>query len=95
MSHWSRSDNAFSFSFRVRLKLSIGYKYSRSSKPEISLLLQWTVIKLGIASILIAIIIRGFQQLEMLDQVFSFFAAACIACSLVCYLLPRLDFQQG
>ena len=44
----------------------------------------------GIASILVAITIRGFQHLEMLDQVFWFFAAACIACSLLCYLLPRL-----
>ena len=44
----------------------------------------------GIASLLVAITTWGFQRLEMLDQVFWFFAAACIACSLVCYLLPRI-----
>jgi len=48
----------------------------------------------GIASILVAITIRGFQQLEMLDQVFWLFAAACIACSLVCYLLPRIAAED-
>jgi FSR family fosmidomycin resistance protein-like MFS transporter len=49
----------------------------------------------GIASILVAITIRGFQHLEMLDQVFWFFAAACIACSLVCYLLPRIHSLES
>ena len=48
----------------------------------------------GIASILVAITIRGFQRLEMLDQVFWCFAAACIACSLVCYLLPRITVED-
>jgi len=48
----------------------------------------------GIASILVAGAIRFFQQLEMLKQVFWFFAAACIACSVICFLLPTIDNEK-
>ena len=49
----------------------------------------------GIASILVAIAIWGFQQLGMLDQVFWFFATTCIACGLTCYLLPRIHTGEN
>ena len=87
----------FSVGFLLGIAMPVFISYAQQLLPQgqrvatsLTMGFSW-----GIASILIAIIIRGFQQLEMLDQVFSFFAAACIACSLVCYLLPRLDFQQG
>ena len=45
----------------------------------------------GVASILVAGLIRLYQNNKMLDQVFWIFAAACVACSIVCLALPDIE----
>ena len=45
----------------------------------------------GVASILVAGLIRLYQNNNMLDQVFWIFAAACVACSIVCLALPAIE----
>jgi len=86
----------FSAGFLLGIAMPVFISYAQQLLPQgqrvatsLTMGFSW-----GIASILVAITIRGFQQLEMLDQVFWFFAAACIACSLVCYLLPRITAED-
>ena len=82
----------FSTGFLLGIAMPVFISYAQQLLPQgqrvatsMTMGFSW-----GIASILVAITIRGFQYMEMLDQVFWLFAAACIACSLVCYLLPRI-----
>ena len=82
----------FSAGFLLGIAMPVFISYAQQLLPQgqrvatsMTMGFSW-----GIASILVAITIRSFQYMEMLDQVFWLFAAACIACSLVCYLLPRI-----
>ncbi len=86
----------FSAGFLLGIAMPVFISYAQQLLPQgqrvatsLTMGFSW-----GIASILVAITIRGFQRLEMLDQVFWCFAAACIACSLVCYLLPRITVED-